>query len=293
MPPDLVTIAKTVSAISSFVSGAGLKTAISSIIGDTALDAARTALDTAVIAADSRAAINSAITHLETAHAAYSRIWKSAGISGFVKSRISMKACNDAAQKDVWVCSLIAICYTWLGEPRVSRKFLKLAQEAFDDNIPDSFFDYFDLGANIAGVPISLLNPRNLFPTKILMKKSKFIEFREALERTGNIPVLTEATAKCVPTLRVGECIDLRLPESLYSNKRWSIEIAPSAAIGISNDTWTPSTSLIGGLRGDAVIHEFELCTKKPGSVWVHARHGHRNKAQFERSLAFRVTINA
>jgi len=70
----ILTISKQLAAISEFVCGDGLSEAINTIVGDIHLNAAKLSLEFYQVSISPDFRINSAITHLEAAHIAYSNI---------------------------------------------------------------------------------------------------------------------------------------------------------------------------------------------------------------------------
>jgi hypothetical protein len=78
-PALLITAAKSAKSILAFTAGDSFREAVCTIVGDIHVDAARLALETAKIAVFPRERLNSVITHLEAAHAAYARIHNQVG----------------------------------------------------------------------------------------------------------------------------------------------------------------------------------------------------------------------
>ncbi len=176
----LITIAKNTKSIANFVCGDGLREAISTIVGDIHLDAAKLAIKTSRISENPRDRINSAITHLEAAHCAYERDHSN---TGFLRENTDHMQCKRTKRKDAWVCCLMAMCYAYLNDYRAVRNSLDLAERAIIklDEEPGSL-------ECLAAIPFLMfsnyLNPRNWdYSDGSPMDTSyTFYEFKAALE---------------------------------------------------------------------------------------------------------------
>lgn len=111
-----------------FVTGGGMQEAVAAIIGDTAMDAARLALKNIGSSRDPRREVQLAVGHLQTAHVANRKIWSQ--IRNGVRANATFISTCIAADKDVWVSCLMAICYAYLQEPQMVEKSLRFATEA-------------------------------------------------------------------------------------------------------------------------------------------------------------------
>jgi hypothetical protein len=186
MPIDLITVVKIAKSSSDLINSAGLKDAISTIVGDIHVDAAKLALNTA---REPRDRLNSVITHLETAHIAYSKIhgqWED-------EKWLGWKPVVSACHKDVLVCCVMAICYSSLGERQAVIDFLSRAETAFAHKeaiLKSDFeirFPLFPLGFYaVAGLiaNVGYLNPRNWAKLREPMNRQDFTRFKATLEQT-------------------------------------------------------------------------------------------------------------
>jgi hypothetical protein len=153
-PATLIAVAKDTKAIANFVFGDGLNDTISMIVGDIHLEAAKLALKTATISKNKRDRINSAITHLEAAHIAYSKnLYEynnpDESLYGAFKKDFGLRSVNIVFnisnimltdQKNVWVCCLIALCYASLDEPEAAMNILSVAERESNNWNVDSDF---------------------------------------------------------------------------------------------------------------------------------------------------------
>jgi hypothetical protein len=185
----LINVAKNTQAISAFVSGSGLKEAVSMIVGDVHLEAARFALETSQIAINPRDRINSAVTHLEAAHVSFTMVHRRADNIAAKSFDVHTIAC--AADKDVWVCCLMALCYVALGEECAVKKCLTLADKAFDNGRLDNYWDDHNIFALfLIGLPLALasnVNPRNISSVishEELMSRENYQTFKSVLLST-------------------------------------------------------------------------------------------------------------
>jgi hypothetical protein len=209
-PLSLITFARSAKTISDFAFGPGIKDAVSAIVGDVHVNAAKLALETAGHAVDRNARVNSVITHLEAAHTAYANIYNQAG---FIKENTDWQACRNARFKDVWVCCVMALCYAAQGEHWAVMNSLTLAERAFENKDPDCPEGVF-AAAGAAGkalielpiVFLSLLNLRNWNEQDELMTKEQFAQFRTALQchvNAGN-GALQAGAAQKVGLVQIG-----------------------------------------------------------------------------------------
>jgi hypothetical protein len=151
-------------------------------VGDIHVDAAKLALETANISVRPHDRLNSVITHLEAAHAAYASIHNQTGFIREVKDGFDHGSIWNACNRDIWVCAVMALCYASLGERRAMLKSLALAEKAFENrefksNIPDH--------AQVLLLPIAVLgvlNPRNWNNDNQLISKEQFAKFRTAIQ---------------------------------------------------------------------------------------------------------------
>jgi hypothetical protein len=127
-PVTLIKVASTTTKLFDLVNGKELKDAISTIVGDIHVNAAKFALETTITAVNAKDRLNSAITHLETAHFAYTKI-HSNKIS-VRKAYFDWELVNDACYKDAWACSVMALCYASLNERHAVTHSCNLAREA-------------------------------------------------------------------------------------------------------------------------------------------------------------------
>jgi len=125
----LLNTLKSAATISKFVTGSGLREAISDIVGDIHLEAAKLALETSKVSLKPEDRINSAITHLEAAHASYIK-----ALEKFVASKYRMhrdQTMDDLACKNAWVCCLIFLCYLYLEDRMAAKVWLARGREGF------------------------------------------------------------------------------------------------------------------------------------------------------------------
>jgi hypothetical protein len=177
----LIAVAKHSKSIVGFVCGKGLREAVSMIVGDVHLSAAKLALQTSGISASPRDRINSAITHLEAAHCAFEAVHSR--VSGLKDKSTNWQQIRNAVAKDAWICCLMALCYAYLEDSEAVKGSLHLAEAAFSNGKLEK--EISNAGALI-GIPlalIGLLNPRNWdFHGESLINEPQFREFRAALE---------------------------------------------------------------------------------------------------------------
>jgi hypothetical protein len=203
-PATLIAVAKDTKAIANFVFGDGLKDTISMLVGDIHLEAAKLALETAIISKNKRDRINSVITHLEAAHSAYSNSLSEynrtdESLSGRIKKTLGVRRVKIGynfstiwltQQKNMWVCCMMALCYTSLGEPQAAINIISLAEKdchlKYDrgplstmvDFVPDSV----KLSGELIANPIKFFNKQkvdySINPVRVLA------EFKSILEQT-------------------------------------------------------------------------------------------------------------
>jgi hypothetical protein len=182
---SLITVAKNMKAISDFIYGKGLNQAVSDIVGDIHINAAKLALETARIAVNQKDRINSVITHLEAAHIAYSKNLKQYQ-GKYAKLGYDSLSIVETYHKNVLVCCLMALCYASLGESRAARNSVTRAESylALFDRLPETIEGHW----RAAGFIISIfLNPRNYTRLSVInddMGARNLAEFKATLERT-------------------------------------------------------------------------------------------------------------
>ena len=201
----VINAAKSTQQILNFVSGNSLKQAICKVTGDIHIDAAKLALESSRVAINQKDRINSAITHLETAHISFQKVHYRA--SNFFAGALDYQSIFNAVYKDVWVCSILSLCYASLNEKCLVEKYLDLGTRAWRDydhcwnpynysldyNVVDSVISRF--GITLAVVPLSmcgLFNPNNYNPPGPIISREDYEKFKLILIRTvsGNLPPL-------------------------------------------------------------------------------------------------------
>lgn len=126
---ELIAAAKNATALAQFISDGGLEAAIATVVGDIHTDAAKLALSMSSTSNSPSDRVRSAITHLEAAHVAYRTIVESAMNSWLGPYPRVMKVAA-AANKNAWVCSLMAVCYAHLGDAPAVARSIEMAREA-------------------------------------------------------------------------------------------------------------------------------------------------------------------
>jgi predicted SprT family Zn-dependent metalloprotease len=178
----LITVARNSKTIAAFVSGGGLDDAVSMIVGDVHLNAAKLALNASQISTDPVGRINSVITHLEAAHCAYEAVHFKA--DRFLKKATDWQQIRNSVAKDAWVCCLMALCYAYLEDYQAVESCLCLAERAFTNGKRESNLSE---GAALWGIPmvfIGLLNIRNWKQTdQNFFGEKQFMVFRSELNR--------------------------------------------------------------------------------------------------------------
>lgn len=180
---------KSYQSVINFVSGIGLHDALSVIVGDIHLDAAKMALETSEISKNPKDRINSAITHLEAAHIAYSKVHGELDnfldLKSFLKKTVDTQYVLNAISKDAWVCSLLSICYLYLEEYKAARKALSLGEKAF---LNAQKLDNLSVAEHLLGmaliapiVAVNATNPRN-YNVADHFKESHFNGFKEEMK---------------------------------------------------------------------------------------------------------------
>jgi hypothetical protein len=91
--------------------------------GEVELEAAKLALSSANIARNPAQEVQGAVTHLQSAHVALKRTYST-------KKFITLPDEAKAANTDIWVCCLMAVCYRYLGEDQLVQSCLDMAQQA-------------------------------------------------------------------------------------------------------------------------------------------------------------------
>jgi hypothetical protein len=90
-------------------------------LGGNELRAAIMALQSAASSGYPHREVESAIGHLRSAFMAYRNIWSSRGF-------VTIADQVDAIEKDIWTCSLIALCYAYLNERALMMMYLEEAE---------------------------------------------------------------------------------------------------------------------------------------------------------------------
>lgn len=130
MDPTLVTAAKSAQSIQSFVSSQVMLNTMSLLIGDVSMEAAKGAIAQSLISSSPQDRINSAITHLETAHEAYTKVHsKGSWITRQVRMRLDWGGVLLALDYDLFVCSLIALCHAAREDRAMTLYWLNVGDE--------------------------------------------------------------------------------------------------------------------------------------------------------------------
>jgi hypothetical protein len=176
------------SSLLKFVDGRGLVQMFSAI-GDTHYQAAKDALYKRENAKDKKAPVNSAITHLEAAHAAYAKIYKGERYFRAISWRL-------AGYKDVWTLSLMATCYMYIHELDLAKDTVSSAEYVLKhiNNPPQTIVKTTrgDRSQESWEVPTSLINPFEwVQATKSSdywigeERSKKFREFRKIIDNSN------------------------------------------------------------------------------------------------------------
>jgi hypothetical protein len=110
-----------------FIEGADFIDALDAI-GDTAFKAAKLAMTNARKTKDrkrKREEVTLAVGHLQSAHCAYHSIWTK--YDGTLSKPFTI---TIAAKKDSYACSLMALCYRYLGDESLKTDFIRYANDA-------------------------------------------------------------------------------------------------------------------------------------------------------------------
>jgi hypothetical protein len=118
-----------------FIEGRELYDAVA-VVGDIEVDAALYALKGARSAKKPREYIVMTVAHLQSAHIAFRKNWKSKDT--LVGRNSQWLLMGQALDKDMWVCAIMAICERYLGNPVNAREALSMAREAL--NAKDRLF---------------------------------------------------------------------------------------------------------------------------------------------------------
>lgn len=194
----LISAAKNTQTVLNFVSGNSLKQSISMVIGNVHIDAAKLALESSQIATNQRDRVNSAITHLEAAHVSFSKVHKKA--NNYLASSFDFVAIDNAANNDVWICSIMSLCYASLNEKYLVKKYIDLGTKALENNERAKGVVYNDgsksdlqagLETMVIGVPLialrlaAALNPNTyILASKPLISDEDFQKFKSIISST-------------------------------------------------------------------------------------------------------------
>lgn len=178
---------KSYEALKKFVEGGDLKIAVSEIIGDIHMESAKLSLEMSGVSRVPTDRIKSAITHLEAAHVSYRKIWKN---ENPVTVGFNMGECQYASVKDVFVSSLMACCYTYLGDYAPAQKSLDFASEAYAGRYLDfNLTNFLGLSVGFAtALPNIVGSLRKIDKADNLLKSmgledSEFQEFHRLIKR--------------------------------------------------------------------------------------------------------------
>lgn len=181
---------KNYTALKSFVEGENLKIAVSGIVGDIHLEAAKYALETAEVSVSPRDRVKSAITHLEAAHIAFKQIHDQHKNPLTYLPRINSIEC--AALKDAFVLCIMACCYTYLKDLAPSAKVLNLAEKAFAIPTNSPSFKWYEWPIALGiGTPLRVVTLPNEFMAalktsaleeSLALGEKEFPEFRKRIE---------------------------------------------------------------------------------------------------------------
>lgn len=133
----LVHAASSVPSIREFVLGDGLREAVAAVVGDVHMHAAKVALEASKLSADPVARVNSAITHLEAAHSAFSQVHRD--WTSFASRTFKAHSLEKAAIKDRWACCLMALCYVARNDKLMALDSLAKAKKA--DEVLDFYWN--------------------------------------------------------------------------------------------------------------------------------------------------------
>ena len=129
--------------------------------------------------------INSVITHLEAAHIAYARVH---GNLGYIQKRAGWMAIENSVSKDVWVCCLMALCYAWLGDPKMAAHSLNLANRAFINQKTAISLYASNAAERLASAALLTMSVFNImsYNPKELIAEEDFKQFRRSLNESSN-----------------------------------------------------------------------------------------------------------
>jgi hypothetical protein len=189
----------TINKISDFVFGDGLEVTMSTIIGDNEMDAAKSVLANIAHARDKGAEMHSVLTHLQSSHIAYFHTWEQKGWSGLVNGGTSYGEWLISLYKDLYVCSIMAICYASIGEYERAMDSLSLADKAHD-----AFYNYLSVTSAPRRIlqsyirDITILNPKQYFYNfKIFFFKAPlpidvYPRFRDNVKKALSVAINSE-----------------------------------------------------------------------------------------------------
>jgi hypothetical protein len=127
----LIASAGSLNKVKKFVQTGELQRTLSAL-GEVELEAAKLALSSANIAQDPTREVHAAVTHLQSAHVAFKNKYCS-------KEFITLPDEHKAANVDVWICCLMAMCYRYLNEEKLVQKCLDEAGAAIRVIYPGVF----------------------------------------------------------------------------------------------------------------------------------------------------------
>ena len=112
MPVNVLCVISSSKTLAEFLLGDSLKSEFKAI-GGVEMDAATLALSNISNSDDPKRDLTLAIGHLQSAHIAFRKAWETR--NSVVGKTIQFWALLDYQSKDMMVCALIAMCYSYLG----------------------------------------------------------------------------------------------------------------------------------------------------------------------------------
>ena len=137
---ELVKAGETIESITQFVEG-GTLLSILDAIGDIHFAAAKETLRNARHAADTKAEYRSAKDHLIVARNVYRKMWQSTTVGGIIQEITAIAARSRPYDMECVTCCLIALCYEYLGDRKLSAQYLDTAGEVIEarDRLEDRY----------------------------------------------------------------------------------------------------------------------------------------------------------
>jgi hypothetical protein len=126
MPIDLTVVAKNAKSVHSFIDDGTLFQVLETL-GDVEYEAAKEAFEKVKRAKDKRAQLWSVVTHLETAHKAFEKAWRSP-----YRKYFKMVSFMETVEKDQITLALMAVCYRYLGEEKLVLDTCEKVIEAWE-----------------------------------------------------------------------------------------------------------------------------------------------------------------